>query len=504
MPAPPTDQLASRLRQMRQLSRAQTAMTEGSARALVVVAFAVPVLTMAVAILIVLAILLLAGSGLVGVGTTVGALWLAIHQVPVTISGVTIGVLPLLPTLVVAAATARMTWSAAGPERPGSELLAVGCAAVGGPLLMTALALAVVMDGASVSQVQSPPAFLAFAYTVGIHTAAAAVGIGWRRRGDAYQRFGIGSVDRRGLRQGITAVIALLSCAAVVVVARMVLRWHDLGQAIAGGNDFDGYLGLTLLSLLYLPNVILGAAAVLVGSDVHIGTASADLLTAHPGPLPPVPIAVVLPQTAAGSLGVLGFVVPFAIALLVALRCRDVDPLANVRSVVVAGAVAASMMALLCSMAGGELGEFGDVAITVPTAGVFTLGWIVVVGLVVALIHGCLPATRAARLVVDEEDWDDDELGYEDDYLTDEYDEDYEYLEDDFDGEEYLGDEGLGEERLDEEHPDEGDGGDAYGGDGEIVDPSDDARADDHDESDAAVGNDQSDTDQIEYSTDRR
>ncbi|MFW0795676.1 DUF6350 family protein [Gordonia sp. CPCC 205515] len=486
MPAPPTDQLASRLRQMRQLSRAQHSMSEGSARALVVVAFTVPVLTMALCVIAVLAILLLAGSGLSGVGTTVGALWLAAHQVPVTMSGVTIGVLPLLPTLAIAAATARMAWSAAGPERSGSELAAVACAAVGGPLLMTALALAVVMDGASVSQVQSPPALLAFAYTLGIHAAAAVIGICWRRHDETCQRFGIGAADRRGLRQGMVAVAALMACAAAIVVVRLVVRWHDLGQSIAGGNDFDGYLGLTLLSILYLPNAVVAAAAVLVGADIHIGTASADLLTAHPGPLPPLPIAVVLPQSAAGTLGLLGFVVPASIAVIVALRCRDVDPLANVRSVVVAGAVAASVMALLATMSGGELGEFGAVTITVPTAGVFTLGWIVVVGLVVALIHGCLPATRAARIVADDEDWDDDELGYEDEYLTDEYDDDlddeYDYVEDEYvDAGEYVDDDA-----------------DDY------VDASDNVDLGEEHDTDVLAPGEDLDTDRIEYSTDRR
>ncbi|MGV9710831.1 cell division protein PerM [Gordonia sp. NPDC003424] len=462
MPAPPTDSLASRLRQMRQLSRAQRSMSEGSARELVVVAFAVPVLTMALVVLAVLAILLLAGSGLAGLGTTVGALWLAIHQVPVTISGVTIGVLPLLPTLAIAAATARMAWSASGPERPTSELTAVGLAAVGGPLLMTALSLAVMMDGASVTQVQSPVALIAFAYTLGIHAAAAAGGIAFRRRQDLFHRFAVTGADRRGLRLGVVAVTALLGCGAVVVLVRLIVRWHDLGSAIAAGNDFDGYLGLTLLSVLYLPNAVVGAAAVLVGSDVHLGTASVDLFTVHPGPLPPLPVVTVIPQSAPGTLGLLACAVPAGIALVVAFRCRDVDPLANVRSVAVAGAVAASAMVLLCAMAGGALGEFGAVGITVPTVGVFTLGWIIVVGLVVALIHGCLPSTRAARLAVDDELWDDDEVGYDDDYLTDEFDDEYadEYSEDDEYGEDDLdvdpdGSDHTGSDYTDDEYSDD-------------------------------------------------
>lgn len=406
-------------------------MPDGSARELVVVAFAVPVVTMLVSAVVVLTVLLSAGSGLDGLATAVGAIWLAVHQVPLTMSGVTVGVLPLLPTIAVAAGTARMAASASGPERPASELVAVVFSAMGGPLLMTALSLAVVMDGSSVFPLQSPAALTAFGYTAGIHAAAATLGIVWQRRHECYERFGITPAVRRGVRLGGFAVTALLTCAAALVVIRMVMRWGIVGDLIGGGSDFDGYLGLTALSVLYLPNAVIGAAAVLVGSDVHVGGATVDLLDVHGGPVPPLPVLGVLPEDGAGMLGILGFVIPASIALLVAWRCRDIDPLANVRSVAVASAVAASTMVVLCSMAGGALGEFGDVGVTLPTAGVFTLGWLAVSGMVVALVYGTLPSTRAARemLDVDDEYFDGDDLGYEDDYLTadDDGDEHWEY-----------------------------------------------------------------------------
>ncbi|AZG45261.1 hypothetical protein D7316_01856 [Gordonia insulae] len=492
-------------------------MSDGSARELVVVAFAVPVITMVILAAVVLAVLLFAGSGLEGLGTAVGTMWLAIHQVPVTISGVTIGVLPLLPTLVVAVAAGRMASSASGPERPTSELVAVFCSAIGGPLLMTALSLAVVMDGASVLPVQSPVALTAFGYTFGIHAAAAACGIAWRRRHEFYGRPAITPAIRRGVRLGAVAVAALLTCAAIVVVVRLLIRWRVTGELIAGGNDFDGFLGLTVLSVLYLPNVVVGTAAVLVGSDVHVGGASIDLLDVHGGPVPPLPVLGALPEAGAGTIGLLGFVVPASIALVVALRCRDADPLANVRSVAVAGAVAASTMVVLCATAGGELGEFGDTGITLPTAGVFTLGWIAVVGLVVALIHGALPSTRAARRDLDIEEYYDDEDGYDDDYLTDEYQdweyedsdyEDSEYDESDDEDWEYESDEGtsdLADDVADDHVADDDDAGDDaadYGGvehSGVVYDGYDDV-VDDRPAGDARVVDDR---DEVGSSADR-
>ncbi|MXP22817.1 hypothetical protein GIY30_15860 [Gordonia sp. HNM0687] len=421
---------------MRQLNRAQGSVTEGSARELIVVAFAVPVVTMLTIAVATLTVLLFAGSGLEGLGPAVGSMWLAIHQVPVTISGVTIGVLPLLPTILIAVGTARMAASASGPQRPTSELIAVLFSALGGPLLVTALSLAVVMDGTSVLPLQSPPALVAFAATLGIHGGAAIAGIGWRRRTDICDRLAVPASVRRGMRYGAAGVIALLTAAAAVVVVRLAMRWETVGDLIAGGNDLDGYLGLTVLSLLYLPNVIVAAAAVLIGADVHVGAAAVDLVDVQGGPVPPLPLLGVLPDAGVGTMGLLGFVVPASIAVVVGLRCRDIDPLANLRSVALAGAVAATAMVILCALAGGELGEFGSTGVTMPTVGVFTLGWFVVVGLVVGLIYAALPGTRHARraaalIGLDEYDLDQDD-GYDDEYLTDEY------LTDDYYPEEYV------------------------------------------------------------------
>lgn len=458
-----TENLASQLRRLRRSHRAQRDASDGSARELVLVAFAVPAIALVVLAIVVLTVLLMAGSSMTGLGTAVASCWLAIHQVPVTLSGVTIGVLPLLPTLVVVAATGRLCARAAHGRRAPSELVAVALSAVAGPLLITAMSLAVVMDGATVLPVQSPNPLLAFAYTLGIHVAGAVGGIAWSRRRDPALRRRLSAADRRGVRWGLAAVLMLFVVGAVLVTVRLVMRHDMLGQLLETGNGFDGYLGLTMLSLLYLPNLMVGAVAVLVGSDARVGSAGFDLFAVHGGPLPPVPVLAVLPDVpGAGSLGLLGFVVPLAVAGVVAWRCRDIDPLANVRSVGVAGAVAASIIAVLSAVAGGQLGEFGDVGITVSSACVYTLGWIVVVGMLTAVIYGLLPATRLARAdAVDASDplpdWDDE--SFDDDYVI------------------------VSDAELDGDYGDDGEYGDEYDyEDEDVVDDPDDA--DDHDDAD--------------------
>ncbi|MGW9263653.1 cell division protein PerM [Gordonia terrae] len=484
-PDPTTDNLASQLRNLRRSRRAQRTAAEGSARQLAVVAFTVPAIALVTLIVVMLAVLLLAGSGLTGLPSAIASGWLAIHQVPVTISGVTVGVLPLLPTLIVAAGTARLTARAVSigtnsAERDRHDLFDLGAvvfSAVIGPVLITAMSLAVVMDGGSVLPIQTPSALVAFLYTLGVHGGAALVGIVWSRRRDFAVRGRVSHADRRGFRYGLVAALMLLVAGAVLVCLRMLMRHGQIGELIETGYDFDGFLGLCLLSVLYLPNVMVAAMAVLVGSDVQLGAMTVDLFTVRGGAVPPVPVLAVLPDgPGAGAWGFVGLLVPAGVAGFVGWRCRDLDPMAHVRSVGVAAAVAASAVAVLTVAAGGTLGEFGDVAVTVSAAGVFTLGWIAVVGLLIVLVYAFLPSTRAARLAVGDEYFDDPlDPGYEDEYvIVTDLDEDDEYAEysefddgdyEDADHDGYEYDEVVDDEPRDEEPLDDADARD----DGSVV-----------------------------------
>ena len=439
-PESTAENLASQLRALRRSRRAQRTAVEGSARQLAVVAFTVPALALVTLIVVMLTVLLMAGSGLTGLPSAIASSWLAIHQVPVTISGVTIGVLPLLPTLVVAVGTARLTARAIGgttapAARSAHDVFDVGAvvaSAVVGPVLITAMSLAIVMDGGSVLPVHTPNALVAFAYTIGIHAGAALAGVVWTQRHDFAARWGMSYADRRGFKYGVVAVLSLVVAGGILVCLRMIVAHTKIGELIETGYDFDGYLGLSVLSVLYLPNLMVGATAVLVGSDVQIGAMTVDLFTVRGGAVPPVPALAVLPDGAgAGQWGLIGLLVPAAIAVFVGWRCRDLNPIAHVRSVGVAAAVAASAMVVLTTTAGGELGEFGDAAITVSAAGVYTLGWFAVTGIVVALVYAFLPSTRAARDAVGDDYFDDpDDLGFEDEYvIVADLDEEDEYLE---------------------------------------------------------------------------
>ncbi len=419
---------------------------------------------MLVIAVVALATLLSAGSGLTGLTAAIGAMWLSVHQVPLTISEVTIGVLPLAPSIALVGGVAAMTAGAAGPRRPRSELTAVFLAAVAGPLVVTVLSLALVMDGSTVLTVASPNAVIAFVWTIGLHALGAGLGLTRGRWREVGHRLGVAPWAPAALRAAGTALTGLLSIAAVVIAVRLVITHATVGELLDAGHGFAGGLGLTVLSILYLPNLVIGAAAMLVGADVHVGTAGGDLFAAHGGSVPPLPVLAILPS-GGGPIGPVLLILTTIVAAIAARGALHVDPVRATRTVAAAAGLAAIAMVALNWIAGGRLGELGSAGASVPAAGVFTFGWVAVVGMVMVGIHGVLPGTRAARLASyrDDRDLDDRDL---DDRDLDDRD---------------LDDPGLDDRDLDDPGPDtngpdapvEGTGSDTAAGGRGLADPDD-------------------------------
>src|SRR5689334_4451992 len=107
----------------------------------------------------------------------IASMWLGVHQVPVSIGGRELGVMPLLPVLLMVWGTARTT-AAAAARSSWFVIRWVVASALGGPLLIAALALAVIHDASSVlTELQTPNAGRAFAGVLAVHAIGAAVGV---------------------------------------------------------------------------------------------------------------------------------------------------------------------------------------------------------------------------------------------------------------------------------------------------------------------------------------
>ncbi|WP_042509920.1 cell division protein PerM, partial [Mycolicibacterium neoaurum] len=272
------------------------------ARDLLRVAFGPSVAALGIIAAITLLQLLIANSDMTGAFGAIASMWLGVHQVPVSIGGRELGVMPLLPVLLMVWATARTT-AAAAARSSWFVIRWVAASALGGPLLIAAIALAVIHDASSViTQLQTPDASRAFAGVFLVHLFGVLIGIGMTGR-----LAGLPWLPRwlpEALRAAATGVLALLGLCGVVAVGSIVVHWGTMHDLFGITDSMFGQLSLALLSILYIPNVLVGTAAVAVGSSAHIGLATFSSFTVLGGDIPAVPVLAALPTPPLGPIWV--------------------------------------------------------------------------------------------------------------------------------------------------------------------------------------------------------
>lgn len=485
-----TESLVTRLRQGRVARHGDHPPGRAATWDLLKVALLVPAVTTAILAVVVTVVKLLAGGAFGGLGAQVGAGWLVLNQVPLTVGGVTVGALPLLPTLGLITAVAMVTARASRQVATLQEVGSIAGAALAGPLLWTALALAVVADGSAVSSIGQAAPLPAFGYTLLVQGIGVGIGVGRRCLQPLFDSYEFPVTDRVGARAGLLGFAGLFAGGAVLVSVGLVVNWGLVGDLIAEGHSFDGYLGLTLLSILYLPNAVIGALGVSVGATAQVGTATIDALGVQPGAVPPVPILGILPEQGLGTLGALVFLLPAAVGVLAGWYCRSRDFVKHLRAVGVAAATTTALIVLWCVLGAGGAGELGRVGVSAPLAGVYAFAWIAVLGAVTAGIYQVVPESWVRRgepdagfdldalLAGDEfadlEIIDDEDLDDHNEEEVDEDEDDDADADEDFEGEDADADDDFGDEAFpDEDFPDEEDAdlGDAADrGDAEATD----------------------------------
>ena len=140
------------------------------ARDLVRVAFGPSLVALGVIAAVTLLQLVIANSDMTGALGAIASMWLAVHQVPISIAGHQLAVLPLLPVLLMVWGTARTTARATSPRASWFVTRWIVASALGGPMLFAAIALAVIHDASSViTELQTPNALRAFSGVLAVH-----------------------------------------------------------------------------------------------------------------------------------------------------------------------------------------------------------------------------------------------------------------------------------------------------------------------------------------------
>lgn len=375
-------------------------------RDLVRVAFGPSVVALVVITAVTLLQLLIANSDMTGALGAVASIWLAVHQVPISIAGHQLAALPLLPVLLMVWGTARATARATSVQASWFVIRWVVASAVGGPMLMAAIALAVIHDASSViTELQTPNALRAFSGVLAVHGIGALIGVGsrsWRRVAKALKLPGWAP---DALRAAVAGVMALLGLSGVAAAGSLVVHWGTMHQLYAITDSFFGQLSLTVLSVLYVPNIMVGASAMAVGSSAHVGFATFSSFTVFGGDIPALPILAVIPTPPLGPVWVALLIIGAASAVAVGQQCaRHPLPLPlALAKVAVASLAAAVIMAVLGYAAGGELGNFGAVGVDQATFGPAVFLWFAAIGaLTVVMAGGVVRPPRKPKAVKQE------------------------------------------------------------------------------------------------------
>ncbi|MCQ4118189.1 DUF6350 family protein [Rhodococcus sp. FXJ9.536] len=353
--------------------------------ALLAVAFRPAVVTVVLLSALIVVTLVAANSDLTGTFGAIAASWLAIHQVPVTIDRTVLGVLPLIPTAGMVWAVARGCAGAVDVASSRSRVLRVVGAAVGGPLVVTAISLAVVADASAVIALSPPNTLAAFGWVLFVHLVAAGLGV-------AVTMWPVLAVDlpawvRNAVRPGLRALMAIVGAGAALVTVSLLVEWSTVGGLLERGDGVMGALGLTVLSVLYLPNVVIGAAAAVMGGAAQIGDVSVSVFGNVGGSLPPLPVLGAVPDGAAGGAWPALLLIPLLIGVMLGRDSgRRVAGQEALFTVLTAAAGVGVVAAVLGLIAGGELGAFGTVRITWWVFGGLTFAWLGLVGAITAVV----------------------------------------------------------------------------------------------------------------------
>jgi Family of unknown function (DUF6350) len=341
----------------------------------------------AVALVIIAAVtllqLLIANSDMTGALGAIASMWLGVHQVPISIGGRLLGVMPLLPVLAMVWGTARTTAAATPPQGSWFVIRWIVASALGGPLLIAAIALAVIHDASSVlTELQTPNALRAFTGVLAVHAIGAVIGVGSRAGPRLVTASGLPRWVADAGRPAVAGVLALLGLSGAVTALSLVVHWSTMHELYAITDSAFGQLSLTLLSGLYAPNVIVGTSAVAVGSSAHVGLATFSSFTVFGGDIPALPVLAAVPAPPLGPVWVALLIVGAASGVVVGQQCgrRPLPLLPAIGKLVIASAVAAVAMALMGYAGGGELGNFGHVGVDQATFGPAVFLWFAGIG----------------------------------------------------------------------------------------------------------------------------
>lgn len=338
--------------------------------------------------------------------TITATAWLVFHAAPVAGDGVVLASVPLLPALITFALSARQVRVSVRKRFSIIDLLMIFVWSLVTPLLFTVVALLMLADAQTVYPVTVPPIGSVMFSVAVVHLFAFVFGLGPKAWRALARRYGIPRSILEGVVIGAKTLLWLCLAAVIVAVIFLVVGWGRQAEIMAAypQASASGKLALVMLSLAYIPNIIVGVGGVLLGSEYQFGAGSVSLFETHLVPLPPLPVMGMVAPTSA-SWAWIGLFIPVAVIIVVMLRMRP-SPVMTLS----AGFTAWVLTAVAAYLSGGQVGAYSNTGLPVLWTASLALIWVGGIALAVTLMQLVFARRYNAKsAVVDESAVDGEE-----------------------------------------------------------------------------------------------
>lgn len=405
------DKRSSQARQEAKRAPAAAQLTMGRRIRKVGLTLAIPHLVVILSIVAIAVGALLSTSQSIALLPTITATaWLVFHAAPVAGDGVVLASVPLLPALITFALSARQVRVSVRKRFSIIDLLMIFVWSLVTPLLFTVVALLMLADAQTVYPVTVPPIGSVMFSIALVHLLAFVFGLGPKAWRALARRYGIPQSILEGVVIGAKTLLWLCLAAVIVAVIFLVVGWGRQAEIMAAYPQASGSgrLALVMLSLAYIPNIIVGVGGVLLGSEYQFGAGSVSLFETHLVPLPPLPVMGMVPPTSA-SWAWIGLFIPVAVIIVVMLRMRP-SPVLTLS----AGFTAWVLTAVAAYLSGGQVGAYSNTGLPVLWTASLALIWVGGIALAVTLMQLVFARRYNAKPAVVDElavDGEEQELG---------------------------------------------------------------------------------------------
>jgi len=205
--------------------------------------------------------LMFTNTTLVALPATIAQLWLLFNASPLSGDGQVVAAVPILPALILVAVLSNRVFKAVKDKVSLADLNVLVGLALGFPLTLTLISWAMLLDAASVFPVDAPPLLAALGRTLLVHVLVLVIGMGSRLWRALCRRFGLPQwiVDANFTALKFLGSVSVAGLLLSVIM--MAAHTSSLGQLFSNFHGV-GAAGLVLLSLLYLPNGMVGSRRV--------------------------------------------------------------------------------------------------------------------------------------------------------------------------------------------------------------------------------------------------